>query len=269
MREIRVGKENNIFQHIIVLKTNRNKRHKAGEFFVEGVSNINLAIKNGWEIKHWIYGDKSKLSSWALDKIASIKTQENYCFDQPLIEKISGKDDTSELMCVVKMQEKKIVLSKQPCVLVLDRPSKMGNLGSIIRSCEAFGFDGIIITGHSVDKYSPEVITSSMGSFFSIPIETIETNDDFLKRVSQFKSQFPDLQLVATLLDGEISIDKVDFTKPTILLMGNEGEGLSNFYREICDIKAKIKMRGDADSFNLACATTVFMYELNRQRDLT
>ena len=268
MHEIRVGKENNIFQHIIVLKTNRNKRHKAGEFFVEGVQNINFAIKNGWEIKNWIYGDKSKLSRWATEKINSIKTQENYCFDDVLIKKISGKDDSSELMCIVKMEERKIVLSDNPCILVLDRPSKMGNLGSIIRSCEAFGFDGIIITGHSVDKYSPEVITSAMGSFFSIPIENIETNEEFLNRISQFKSSFPDLQLVATLLDGDYSIDKVDLKKPTILLMGNEGEGLSNFYRQICDVKAKINMRGDADSFNLACATTVFMFELNRQRGL-
>lgn len=268
MREIRVGKENNIFQHIIVLKTNRNKRHKAGEFFVEGVQNINLAIKNGWEIKNWIYGDKSKLSRWACEKINTIKTQENYCFDAPLIQKISGKEDTSELMCIVKMEERKINLSKCPCLLVLDRPSKMGNLGSIIRSCEAFGFDGIIITGHSVDKYSPEVITSAMGSFFSIPIENIETNDAFVKRINEIKSQFPSLQLVATLLDGNVSIDNVDLKKPTILFMGNEGEGLNNFYRELCDVKAKISMRGDADSFNLACATTVFMYELNRQRGL-
>ena len=265
-REIRITKENDIFQHMIVLKTNRNKRHKAHEFIVEGVDNINLAVKKGWKINHWIYDNFANLSNWAKDKICKVKTEIDYSFSSELMTKISGKIDTSELMCVVEMQEQKVNLSENPKILLLDRPSKHGNLGSIIRSAEAFGFDGIIITGHAVDHYAPEVVTSSMGSIFSIPVEIITKNEEILAKISELREKYKDFQVVASLLDGAIEINKVNFKKPTLLLMGNEGEGLNNFYREICDIKTKIPMQGDVDSFNIACATSVFMYEINRQR---
>jgi len=100
-KEIRITKENDIFQHIIVLKNNRNKRYKAHEFVVEGVDNINLAVKKGWKINHWLYDDFYSLSNWAKDKINKIKTEINYSFSKELMTKISGKNDTSELMCIV------------------------------------------------------------------------------------------------------------------------------------------------------------------------
>ena len=73
MKEIKINSRNATFQKIVVLKTNRNKRYKYKEFFVEGVRNINEAIKNHWQISSFIYSDKSKLSDWAKNKIASIK----------------------------------------------------------------------------------------------------------------------------------------------------------------------------------------------------
>ena len=100
----RITVRNNIFQHIQVLKTNRKKRNQYREFVVEGVRNINEAVKNGWRIKSFFCGEV-KLSDWAKEMISSVKTKENYQFSQELMNDLSSKEDTSELMAVVEMKE--------------------------------------------------------------------------------------------------------------------------------------------------------------------
>lgn len=86
------------YQKFEVLKTNRNKRYKYGEFFVEGVRNINNAVENGWEIVSFLYDGDRKLSDWARDKLAAVRTQVNYALRGDLLAALSGKADTSELL---------------------------------------------------------------------------------------------------------------------------------------------------------------------------
>lgn len=262
---INVGKRNNIFQHIIVLKTNRYKRNDFQEFFVEGVHNIKLALKYGWTVKNWIISNK-KLSSWATTMLETVKTEANYCFTDELLSEISERTDTSEIMAVFQMKKMTVTASKNPFIIIFDRPSKKGNLGTIMRSADAFGCDGIIVTGHSVDIYDPEVLSASMGSFFAVLTERIESNKKVEERLYELKQQFPELVIVATTEVGETSIREANFNKPLILLVGNEASGLSKFYLDICDQTVKIPMVGEATSFNVANATSIFMYEVFSQR---
>jgi TrmH family RNA methyltransferase len=264
--EILVGKKNNIFQHIVVLKTNRYKRFEYREFFVEGVRNINIAVENGWKIKNWIYSERG-LSGWAKDKIAAVKTEKNYRLSNDLMNEISGKNDKSELLAIVEMREKKIEPSENPFILLIDRPSKKGNLGSIIRSADAFGADGVIVTGHSVDIYDTEVIGASMGSFFSTSIEKIDENNNLIDKINKLKERYKNMRIIAADERGDAEIRGCDFKTPTLLLIGNENEGLSRFYSDICDYKVKIPMVGQASSLNIACASSVFLYEIFSQRN--
>ncbi len=263
---IHIGKKNNIFQHIIVLKENRYKRYSYQEVFIEGVHNIRSALKYGWQVKHWVFPDRP-LSDWAKNMIASIPTKENYCFSIDLIDEISDRNDKSELMAIFEMKKMVVQPKDNPFIIIFDRPSKKGNLGTIIRSADAFGCDGIIVTGHSVDIYDPEVIRASMGSFFAVQTEKIDDNATVLQRLNKYKQLYPDLRVVATTELGEISIRKYDFTKPIILLVGNETMGLSKFYLDMCDDTIKIPMVGEATSFNVANATSIFLYEIFSQRN--
>ena len=263
---IKVGKKNNIFQHIIVLKTNRYKRTEYGEFFVEGVHNIKLAIKHGWKVKNWII-TSHKLSSWATNIIQTIESEAVYCLSDNLLEEISERSDGSEIMAILYMKQMRVQPSKDPFIVLLDRPSKKGNLGTIMRSADAFGCDGIIITGHSVDIYDPEVLSASMGSFFSIPTQRIENKDRISDYFVNLKNKYPNLAIVATTELGEVNIRKFDFKQPIVLLVGNEAKGLSKFLLDICDKTVKIPMVGDATSFNVANATSIFMYEIFTQRN--
>ena len=111
--------------------------------------------------------------------IHTIKTEKNYLLTADLMRDISGKEDTSEILAIVKMRDaclSEIILPEIPLLALFDRPSNKGNLGTIIRSCDSFGIDGLIITGHAVDLYDPNVIAASMGSFFHTPVCLLYTS---------------------------------------------------------------------------------------------
>ena len=175
MNEITITNRNNIYQKFEVLKMNRNKRYKYNEFLVEGVRSLNEAVKNGWNIKSLIY-DRGNLSGWAREMISKVKTETNYNLDPLLLKELSGKEDTSELMAVIEMRDdclEQVQLSSNPFLVLFDRPSNKGNLGTMIRSCDAMGADLLIITGHAVDLYEPDVVVAAMGSFFHVDRKSV------------------------------------------------------------------------------------------------
>lgn len=272
MKEMNVFSKNSTYQKFEVLKTNRNKRHRYGEFLVEGVRNINGAINNHWKIRHLIY-DKSHLSGWAERIIQSVKTVENYCLTPELMADLSGKTDSSELMAIIEMRGNdlsQVKLSDHPFILLFDRPSNKGNLGTIIRSCDALGVDLLIITGHSVDLYDPDVVVSSMGSFFHIPVVCVTDNSLLYQYIDALKARFPDFTLVGTTAHKKNPIYQTDFNKPVMIMIGNETMGLNKAFKEYCDILCTIPMREDsyASSFNVGCAASILMYEVVRQRSV-
>lgn len=162
--EINIFSKNSTYQKLEVLKTNRNKRYRYNEFLVEGVRSINEAVNNHWKIKSFLY-DKDSLSDWVRNMIHTVSTEQNYCLISELMQELSEKNDPSELIAIIEMRENRldqIQLSESPFVVLFDRPSNKGNLSTIIRSCDALGADVLIITGHAVDLYDPEVVVSSM-----------------------------------------------------------------------------------------------------------
>jgi TrmH family RNA methyltransferase len=271
LRTKKIYSKDATYQKFEVLKTNRNKRHRYGQFLVEGVRNINEAIGNGWQIHSFLYAKEKPLSRWARDTIGSIQTEINYELTPALMDELSGKDDTSELMAVVCMRKddiSQIRLSKAPLLMVFDRPSNHGNLGTIIRSCDAFGVDGLIITGHAVDLYAPEVVVASMGSFFKLPAIRIPRNEQLFALIADLKCKYPGFQVMGTTAHGQISLAEVDFSQGTMIMIGNETDGLRRTFRYESDALITIPMARDAaaSSLNVGCAASVVLYEVVRQR---
>ncbi len=260
-----------VYQKFEVLKTNRNKRYKYGEFFVEGVRNINEAHRHGWRFSSFLFDAERPLSGWAEELLKTVETDVNYALDTDLMAQISGKENASEMVAVVQMREEDLgglPLSDNPFVVLSDRPSNRGNLGTILRSCDSFGVDGLLITGHAVDLYDPEVIGASMGSFFGVQARRVSSNDAAFAYVDSLRASYPGLQVVGTTAHRETPLTRVDFTRPTLLLIGNETDGLSRSFKEYSDILATIPMsaHAGASSLNVGCAATVFLYEAMRQR---
>lgn len=270
MPETMIYTKNAAYQKFEVLKTNRNKRYRYNEFLVEGVRSLKEAVQNGWHIKSLLYA-REGLSDWAKDMIRTVKTEMNFCLTQELMGDLSGKAETSELMAVIEMRQDRLEdvrLSQNPFIVLFDRPSNKGNLGTMIRSCDALGADMLILTGHGVDLYDPYVVVSAMGSFFNLPVIRMADNEELFRFVDRMKAEHTGFQLVGTTAHKETPVYIVDLKKPTLLMMGNETMGLNKAFKEKCDVLCTIPMAETsyASSFNVSCAASILMYEITRQR---
>lgn len=272
MKTIPIRAKDAAFQKFEVLKTNRNKRHRYGEFFVEGVRNLNEAVRNGWSVRSLLYAPEAALSAWAKDMLRDVRTDVNYALPKALMDELSGKEDTSELLAVVAMRDdldaSRLMGLDNPVFALFDRPSNKGNLGTLIRSCDALGVSGLIITGHAVDIYEPDVVSSSMGSFFSVPFVRLSDNQDIDGLIGRLREAYDGLKVVGTTAHRQVNLFDVDMRGPVLLMVGNETEGLNRHLVEAADVMATIPMSetGSASSFNVSCAATVMFYEAVRQR---
>ena len=266
---VKIYTENSEFQSIETLRRNRTKREKSREFFVEGVRAINQALQNRWPIDALIFSRDTRLSDWAEGVIEKSTAKKHFELPLQLLQKLSQKEEASELLALVAMPPDdlaRIPERENTLVVVLDRPSSPGNIGAIIRSCDALQADGLIITGHSADLYDPETIRATVGSFFCVPAVRLPSHKELIPWLDGLKQRSGGLQVIGTSSKASTPIQDHDFTAPTVLLIGSEAHGLSENYRLLCNAMVTIPMFGSASSLNVACATSILLYEVARQR---
>lgn len=193
VKVLTITKENAAFQVVKALKTNREKRNHEG-FLFEGVRNINNAITYKWNIKAFFYSSEKGLSDWARDVVKNGNAETHYDLSLELLHKLSNKEEASELLALAEIPKdsfEKIELKENPLIVIFDRPSSPGNLGTIIRSCDALGIDGLIITGHAIDVYDPETISATTGSLFSLPIVRVQSQKELDEWVESLRLKYP------------------------------------------------------------------------------
>ncbi len=266
---VKIYSENNDFQYAETLRRNREKRQKNKEFFVEGVRPINQALTYDWHIRAFLYSREKTLSDWAKNILQHSTATTHFELPFSLLRKLSNKSETSELLALVSMPEddlSRIPITPNMVVVIFDRPASHGNLGTIIRSCDALGVDGLIITGHSVDLYDPETISATTGSFFALPMVRLPSHKELLPWFDVLREKIGRFSIVGSSEKAEIDLSAYDFTQPTLLIVGNETWGMSAGYSQLCDATVKIPMYGSASSLNVASATSILLYEIDRQR---
>ncbi|GHO49428.1 RNA methyltransferase [Ktedonospora formicarum] len=268
---VKIYSENNQFQYIETLRRKREKRLRHKEFFIEGVRPINQALAYNWEINAFVYSREKRLSDWAEGILARSKAKTHFELPLHLLQKLSNKTESSELLALVTTPEddlSRIPLTPELLVVVFDRPASPGNLGTIIRSCDALQAQGLILTGHAVDLYDPETISASTGSFFALPTVRLPSQRELLPWLTTVREKLGALQVVGTDEKAEQEISQHDFALPTVLIAGNETWGMSAAYKDLCDVVVQIPLAGSASSLNVACATSIALYEVGRQRRL-
>ena len=263
-RVLQVSTANAAFQRIDVLQRNRTKRHRYGEFVAEGVRAINGAIAAGWTMRSFAYARGRQLSRWASSILESSTADTHFEMDAALFEQLSEKDEPSELIAVVAMRPdstERIPVRQGMTVVIVDRPASPGNLGTLIRSCDAFGAAGVIVTGHGVDPYDPATIRASVGSFFAVPCVSLASHRDVADWLARVRRSFPSLRAVGTSAHAPTRLRDYAWPPETAIVVGNETSGLSHAYRELCDDLVGIPMAGTATSLNAAVATSIVLYE--------
>lgn len=249
-----------------IRKLNKKKyRNKKKLFFIEGIRIIEDSFKSNCDIQYIIYSNKLYNTSRGRELINKIKESNIECYEveNNLIKEISDTENPQGIIAVLKMKENSLQELKEEnnFIVFLDRIQDPGNMGTIIRSADALGVDGIIINKGCVDIYNPKVLRATMGSVFNIPIIYSE---DGTKTLLEFKNKGTNI-FVTSLDSAEYCYD-TDFEKDNILVIGNEGNGVSQEILDLSDKNIKIPIKGKAESLNAAIASSIIMYEGLRQR---
>jgi 23S rRNA (uridine2479-2'-O)-methyltransferase len=265
----RVTARNARFQQWQALLGNRNKRLRAGEFLVQGVRPISLAAEHGWRFRALIYDAERPLSQWARSLLRDTAA-ERVPMAAGLLAELGEKDEGApELVAVLAMPGDdlaRIEACEGFLGVLLDRPASPGNVGSIIRSADALGARGVIVTGHAADVYDPRCVRASTGSLFALPVVRVPGHREVTAWLAARRARGCAIVLAAADERGGRDLFDVDLTRPVLLLVGNEGTGLSAAWRELSDVVVSIPMAGAASSLNAANAATVLLYEAARQR---
>jgi 23S rRNA (uridine2479-2'-O)-methyltransferase len=265
VKTLTIQKENATYQILTALKTNRQKRSKRGEIFVEGVAAINAAAENGVPAVWIAHSEERQLSGWAKDTIACLDPEAVLVLSNELITELSDRADPSELIVIFKrpvQSLEKLNLSTAPLIAVIDRPSNTGNLGSILRSCDAFGADAVITTGHGVDLYDSQVIRASLGAVFSPRLCHEPSAGTLMTWIDSLKASTDPLQVIGTDSNGEYSLRDVKIRRPAVIIFGNEATGISVALRSYVDQVVAIPIGGSVNSLNLASAASIFLYSV-------
>jgi TrmH family RNA methyltransferase len=261
---LRVTARNARFQQWQALLTNRAKRQRAGEFLVQGVRPITLAIRYGWTVTALLYDtDRPRLSEWA-EEIVDTVVAPRFALSAELIGELGEKPQTPpELLVTVAIAADELsrLSGRSGPVVAFDRPANPGNVGTVIRSADAFGAAGVIVTGHAADPYDPRAVRASTGSLFALPVVRLPGPDPAVRWTST-----NGLSVIGADEAGSDDIDAVDLTGPTLLVVGAEGTGLSSSWKSACQRLVRIPIGGGASSLNAATATSIVLYECSRQR---
>ncbi|HWM40006.1 MAG TPA: RNA methyltransferase [Streptomyces sp.] len=265
----RITSRNARFQQWQSLLGNRNKRQRTGEFLVQGVRPISVAVQRGWPVRTLIHSTERPLSRWAENLLRDVPA-ESVAMDPGLLAELGEKNEAApEVVAVLQMPPDdlaRIDAGSDFLGVVFDRPSGPGNIGTVIRSADAFGADGLIVTGHAADVYDPKSVRASTGSLFALPAVRVPSQREVVGWLEEQRAHGQQIAVVGTDEDGEADLFEFDLTGPVLLLIGNETTGLSAAWRELCDHTVRIPMAGSASSLNAAGAATAVLYEVSRQR---
>lgn len=182
--------------------------------------------------------------------------------------KLSETVTPQGILAVVQMPEREF--PEQGNILALDGVQDPGNLGTILRTAEAAGIAGVVLSEDSADMFNPKVIRATMGGIFRVPVRMVPDMVFALDRFRQKTGAGGQGYTLygAALGEGCVEYTKPDYTKPSVVVIGNEARGISTAVMNILDKRVQIPMAGKAESLNAAVAASVLMFEMARQRRL-
>jgi len=245
----------------VVKLRDRRPRDESGLFIIEGFRELKRALDAGRKIKTVFYCPEMFFGA---NETYLVSQCESAIECTPAVfKKISYRDRPDGLLAVAPQQHLKLsdlVLKENPFIVVAESIEKPGNLGTILRSCDAAGVDAVIVCDPTTDIHNPNVVRSSVGTLFtqSIYEATADETFDFLKKHK--------ISIVAATPHAKLEFTQSDLKGAVAIIVGTEQYGLSDKWMENADISVSIPMMGIADSLNVASATTLLLYEVIRQR---
>lgn len=258
--EISSSKNPRIKSLLALQKPKERKDQQA--FVIEGVREVSLAQQSGVEL----------LELYICPAIYKPDPAYPVSFDRcPLFDlseeaysKAAYRENTGGLIALARTKELSLSAlpeDENPLYLVLENVEKPGNIGAMLRTADAAGLSGVIVCDPLTDFYNPNVVRSSLGCLFTVPV-TVASNEELLSwlRAKQIRSY------AAALSPAAKPYHQPNYTGPSAFLLGAEATGLSDFWLKHSDEQVIIPMRGKIDSMNVSSAAAILVFEAVRQR---
>ena len=263
---MRIERENAAFQLLEALRHNRRKREQRGEFLVEGVQAIDRCLASDWPVRAVLAPTGGERSRWADEVGRALAAAERIELAPALFARLADREEVPELLLVAEIPARDLSHVPRPAdgvVVLVDRPSSPGNLGTILRTADALGAAGVAVTGHGAHLYDPRTVRASVGSLFTIPAVPAPSHDALVTWLDGWRRDAPDLTVYATDEAGDLALDgSTSLTRPALLLLGTERTGLSRALRDLADHTVAIPMAGSASSLNVAVAHGIVLHAL-------
>ena len=264
--EVITSAQNPKIRRLLALQQKSSERRDSGLFVLEGVRETVRCLSAGYEADSLFVCPEILADVAAVRGLAgSVPPGRVFEVTKELYSKIAYRGGTEGLIAEVRTKEctlDMLQLPDNPLVLVTESVEKPGNVGAMLRSCDAAGADAMIICGSShTDLYNPNVIRASTGALFSVPLAEAENQEayDWLKRNG--------IRTLAATPHTDTIYTDVDMTRSIAIVVGTEQTGLTELWMNHSDLPVRIPMLGKIDSLNVATATTILLYEAARQRN--
>ncbi|MCL9805633.1 RNA methyltransferase [Flavobacterium amniphilum] len=254
--------QNAYIKSLALLQEKSKERKKTGTFLIEGIREIELALKGGYELETVLFLPEINPEQQIL-KLVGNKTQ-LIEISKEVYQKLAYRDTTEGVLAVAKAKSFSLAdlkLPQNPLILVAEAPEKPGNIGAMFRTADAANLDAVIIANPKSDMYNPNIVRSSVGCIFTnqIAVGTTAEIIDYLKENQ--------IDFYAATLQNSTSYHVQDYTTPTALVVGTEATGLSQEWRDNATQNIIIPMQGEIDSMNVSVAAAILIFEAKRQRN--
>lgn len=258
MKQI-TSSQNPFVKSLILLQEKAKARKQSGTFLIEGMREIELAIKGNYELETILFLPELVSES----RLRKFKDSEVVEISKEVYQKLAYRDTTEGILAVAKtksLQLSDLKLPENPLILVMEAIEKPGNIGAVLRTCDAADVDAVIIANPKTDLYNPNIVRSSVGCLFTNQIATGTTEEviDFLIKNN--------INFYSATLQNSTAYHYQNYTLPTALVVGTEAIGLSQLWREKATQNIIIPMQGEIDSMNVSVAAAILIFEAKRQR---
>src|SRR3990172_2995400 len=251
-------------KHVIALRE-RKQRKRDGLMLVEGHDELLLSLECGVKPQTLffcpaLFGEVDSAGLLGRGRATGAEMIEA---DQRVFEKMAFRENPDGWLAAAPIPRHTLDdlrLGPTPLLVVVEAVEKPGNLGAILRSADAAGADGLILCGPTVDIGNPNVIRSSRGTVFSAPVAEASSEES----LAWLRAH--NIAVVAATPEASVLYTEADLRGPVAVVVGAERDGLSDVWRQNADVKARIPMSGRVNSLNVASATTLFLFEVVRQR---
>ena len=239
--------KNTTYKFVKSLKTKK-ARTESGKYTVEGIKSVQDAIASGCDVEYIVVSDK----------FSGMDFKEIYVVPDSLFDGLCDTDSPQGVLAVINMPKAEKALGERDLYLFCDRVTDPGNMGTIIRICDAVDA-GLLISPGCVDIFSPKTVRSSMGSFFHTEVNRDVTLEDIceLKKLG-YKV------ISGALSDRTVDYASCDYGDKTIIVVGNEANGICEEVEALSDKLVKIPIWGKAESLNVGVSAAILLYEARR-----